>query len=196
MSIHLDIPQENKPSKSTNKGKNPRKRAARPVEESDESDGGFAKAVTEAGSDEDDVDSDQKSDPRTTEDEAEVETTGDEDPQHAATKIKKPPTTIGKGKGKSTTTAKGRRKAATPTADAKAITKGTKAGSKKPATRKAAPATRGRGRGKQVPKGRILEESENEEAPSPEPQKNPPLPSAPPNESDAMGSVTEDDDEL
>ncbi|KAF8454941.1 hypothetical protein BGX38DRAFT_1170280 [Terfezia claveryi] len=188
-----DTTPEAAPSKTTAKGKNPRKRAAAPVEEEDESDGDFAMAIDKADDDEEDeVDSDQRSDPRTTEDEAEVETSGDEEPQHSAAKIKKKPTASAKGKGKAATTAASRRKASSTFAPAKTPARYTRAGSKKHTTAKAATATRGRGRprGKQTVKTPEPEESAGEKASSPEPS----LPPAPHEDSDATAGATDDDE--
>ncbi|KAF8426597.1 hypothetical protein EV426DRAFT_687386 [Tirmania nivea] len=181
------ISPEAAPSKSTEKGKNTRKRAAAPIEEEDESDGGFAMAIDKTDDDEEDeVDSDQRSDPRTTADEAEVETYGYEEPQQAVTKIKKTPTASAKGKGKATTTAAGHRKKASKPAPAKLPARNSRAGSKKPTTAKTTTATR-RPRGKQAAKAPEPEELSDERAPPPEPSPPP----APDDDSNGM-----DDDEL
>lgn len=187
------ISPEAAPSKSTTKGKNPRKRAAAPVEEEDESDGGFAMAIDKADDGEDDeVSSDQQSDPRMTADEAEVETSGDEEPQKAVIEIKKKPTASAKGKRKATTTATGRRKASNTPAPAKPPARNTRAGLKKPTTAKATTATRGRGRprGKQAAKTPEPKEFGDERAPSPELSPPP----APHDDSDATAGATDDDE--
>ena len=111
--IYLGSPGEVSMS-NTNK---PRKR---PVAQADEeSDGGVAMAG-ENRDGEDETDSGDESDLRSTEHTAEVETSGNEDPQHTFREIKKPSTTLrrgkgkGKGKGKAITTSASRKKVAKP----------------------------------------------------------------------------------
>ncbi|KAF8468390.1 hypothetical protein BDZ91DRAFT_848199 [Kalaharituber pfeilii] len=179
-------------SKSNVKTKNPRKRTANPVEEEEESDGGFAVAVNKADDDEDDVDPNQLSDPRTTEDEAEIEMSADDiTPQSAPiSKPKKLP--VEKGRGKRKIAASNSRKSRGATITSTGPSRTNIGDMKKKAAFKSAVNKRGKGKGKARAQSSEHLESISEMEDKPLSANSPSA--APRDDSDATEGATDDDE--